>query len=148
MASPRSVRFDDDVLERLGRYVRAHPGTSTSSVANLFVDEALRSYEHSGIVFRPGPTGRRAALASGPDVWEVIGALHALREESPSLSDNDLRDAMAEVTGLRAEQVSAALRYYVAYPEEIDERIAANEAEAAREHALWESQQTLLGRAP
>ena len=148
MASPRSVRFDDDVLERLGRYVRAHPGTSTSSVANLFVDEALRSYEHPGIVFRPGPTGRRAALAGGPDVWEVIGALHALREESPSLSDSDLRDALAEVTGLRAEQVSAALRYYVAYPEEIDERIAANEAEAAREHALWESQQTLLGRAP
>jgi uncharacterized protein (DUF433 family) len=145
MAVPRSVRFDDDVLDRLGRYVQAHPGTSTSSVANLFVDEALRSYEHSVIVFRPGPTGRRAALAAGPDVWEVIGALKALREETPSLADDDLRDALAEVTGLSADQVNAALRYYVAYPDEIDERIAANEAAAAREHALWESQQALLG---
>jgi hypothetical protein len=147
MSSPRSVRFDDDVLDRLGRYVRDHPGTSTSSVANLFVDEALRSYEHPGVVFRPGPTGRRAALAGGPDVWEVIGALHALRHDSPALVDDDLRSALVEVTGLRGEQVAAALRYYVAYPEEIDERIAANEAEAAREHARWELQQALLGRA-
>jgi hypothetical protein len=146
MASPRSVRFDEDVLDRLGRYVQAHPGTSTSSVANLFVDEALRSYEHPGIMFRPGPTGRRAALAGGPDVWEVIGALKALREENPSLADEELRDALGQVTGLSPGQVSVALRYYVAYPAEIDERIAANEAEAVREHALWESQQALLGR--
>lgn len=146
MTSPRSVRFDDEVLERLGRYVRAHPGTSTSSVANIFVDEALRSEEHPGIVFRSGPTGRRAAIASGPDVWEVISAFHALRQESPSLGDDDLRDALAEATGLSTEQVSAAIRYYAAYPREIDERIAANEAEAAREHELWEGQQALLGR--
>ncbi len=31
--------------------------------------------EHPGIVFRDGPTGRRAALAGGPDVWEVIATL-------------------------------------------------------------------------
>jgi hypothetical protein len=80
-------------------------------------------------------------------VWEVIGALHALRHDSPALVDDDLRSALVEVTGLRGEQVAAALRYYVAYPEEIDERIAANEAEAAREHARWELQQALLGRA-
>lgn len=116
-------------------------------MTNLFVDEALRSYEHPGIAFRPGPTGRRAALAGGPDVWEVIGALKALREESPSLVDEELRDAMAEVTGLRAEQVANALRYYAAYPGEIDERIAANEAEADREHGLWETQRALFGRA-
>lgn len=139
------MRFDDDVLERLGRYVQAHPGTSTSSVANLFVDEALRSYEHPGVVFRPGPTGRRAALAGGPDVWEVIGALKALREENPSLADDELRDALTEVTGLSTDHVNAALRYYVGYPDEIDQRIAANEAEATREHALWVSQQNLLG---
>jgi hypothetical protein len=75
----------------------------------------------------------------------VIGALQALREETPSLADYELRDALAEVAGLSTNQVSVALRYYVAYPNEIDERIAANEAAAAREHALWESQQSLLG---
>lgn len=142
---PRNVRFDDGVLDRLGRYVRAHPGTSASSVTNLFVDEALRSEEHPGIIFRAGPTGRRAALAGGPDVWEVIGALTASRDEPPSPGEEDLRETLAEVTGLSAAQVGAALRYYAAYPAEVDERIAANEAEAAREHQLWEAQQRLLG---
>lgn len=147
MAKPRSVRFDDAVLERLQRYVQAHPGTSTSSVTNLFVDEALRSYEHPGIVFRPGPTGRRATLADGPDVWEVIGALKAIQAETPTLAGEPLRDTLVEVTGLSTPQVIAALRYYAAYPAEIDERIAANEAEAAREYALWQSQQAMLGHA-
>jgi hypothetical protein len=41
---------------------------SLSSAANRLVDEALRMNEHPGIVFRAGPTGRRAALAAGPGV--------------------------------------------------------------------------------
>jgi len=43
-------------------------------VARL-VDEGMRMEDHPGIGFRDGPTGRRAGLASGPDVWEVIVAL-------------------------------------------------------------------------
>ena len=31
--------------------------------------------EHPGIVFRDGPTRRRAAVAGGPDVWEIIRAV-------------------------------------------------------------------------
>ncbi len=31
--------------------------------------------EHLGIAFRDGPSGRRAALAGGPDVWEAIVTL-------------------------------------------------------------------------
>lgn len=147
MTHPRSVRFDDNVLDRLGRYVQAHPGSSTSSVTNLFVDEALRAYEHPGVVFRPGPTGRRAALAGGPDVWEVIAALHALRAEHPATVDDDLREALAEATGVATDQVRCALRYYAAYPDEVDQRIAANEAEAEREYTLWQAQRAILGRA-
>jgi hypothetical protein len=66
------VRFDVTVAERLASFVAANPGMSLSSAANRLVDEALRMSEHPGIVFRPGPTGRRAALAAGPDAWEVV----------------------------------------------------------------------------
>jgi hypothetical protein len=138
------VRFDNEVLDRLDRYVRDHPGTSSSSVANMFIDESLRSYEHPGTVFRPGPTGRRAALAGGPDVWEVIAALHAIRAESPRLDGDGLLDELATVTGLSREPLTTALRYYAAYPEEIDERIAANHEAAEREEKLWRSEQALL----
>lgn len=144
MTSPRSVRFEDGVLSRLDRYVKDHPGSSSSSVANMFIDEALRAYEHPGIVFRPGPTGRRAALSDGPDVWETIGALQAIRAESPELDGGRLLTELGTVTGLSAPQLAVVLRYYAAYPDEIDERIAHNAEVADREEKLWAAQQSLL----
>src|SRR2546425_683432 len=120
MTSPRSVRFDEAVLARLDRYVKAHPGTSSSSVANMFIDEALRAVEHPGVIFRPGPTGRRAALASGPDVWEIVSALRAIQAESPRLEGGALLSELAAATGLSADRLRIALRYYAAYPEDID----------------------------
>jgi hypothetical protein len=144
MSAPRSVRFDEGVLSRLDRYVREHPGTSSSSVANMFIDESLRAYEHPGIVFRPGPTGRRAALSGGPDIWEVVTALNAIRHEAPDLDGETLTGELATVTGLTRKQVTIALRYYAAYPDEIDERIASNKDVAEREEQLWTAQQNLL----
>jgi hypothetical protein len=47
--------------------------------------------DHPGIVFRDGPTGRRAGLAAGPDVWEVVSALR-----STGLEGNDGMQAAAE----------------------------------------------------
>jgi hypothetical protein len=146
MTAPRSVRFDEGVLSRLDKYVKEHPGSSSSSVANMFIDESLRAYEHPGIVFRPGPTGRRAALAGGPDVWEVIAALNAFREEGPDLEGDALIGELVTVTGLSPDRVGVALRYYAAYPEEVDERIASNADVAEREEQLWAAQQALLGR--
>lgn len=59
------------VGERLTSYVASYPGWSGSSIANRFVDEALRMEGHPGVIFRDGPTGRRAVLIGGPDVREV-----------------------------------------------------------------------------
>ncbi|MER7002394.1 hypothetical protein ABT297_05015 [Dactylosporangium sp. NPDC000555] len=146
MTTPRSVRFEEGVLSRLDRYVKEHPGSSSSSVANMFIDESLRVYEHPGVMFRPGPTGRRAALSGGPDVWEVIAALNAIRDENPGLDGDLLAEEVATVTGLSASRVVVALRYYVAYPDEIDDRIASNRDVAEREEQLWAAQQNLLRR--
>jgi hypothetical protein len=56
------VRFDVAVAERVASFVAANSGMPQSSAANRLVDEALRMSEHPGIVFRPGPTGRRAGF--------------------------------------------------------------------------------------
>jgi hypothetical protein len=101
------------------------------------VDEALRAEEHPGIVFRPGPTGRRAGLVTGPDVWEVIGALQAVRAEDSDLADEALIAAVAEGTGLSPRVVRIAIRYYAAYPAEVEERIAANHEAAREAEAAW-----------
>jgi len=92
-------------------------------------------------VFRPGPTGWRAGLLGGPDIWEVIGASHAVQLRDPGLSGESLVEAIAEATGLGRAQVRAAVRYYMAHPAEIEERIAANEETARVAEAAWQAGQ-------
>src|SRR5919109_172822 len=130
MATPRSVRFDPDVLERLNAYVKAHPGLSVSTLTNRFVDEALRMEAHPGIFFREGPAGRRAVLVGGPDVWEVIRAVKSVRANEPGLSADEVVELVAQDSGVPARLLRVAIDYWAAYPDEIDEWIkAADEAE-------------------
>src|SRR5471030_2746562 len=94
------VRFDTAVAERLSSFAAANPGLSLSSAANRLVDEALRMTEHPGIIFRPGPTGRRAALYGGPDIWEVIRAIKSARAAESGLHDDDLLGLVSGNTGI------------------------------------------------
>ena len=91
------VRFDPPVADRLASFVAANPGMSLSSATNRLVDEALRMAEHPGVIFRSGPTGRRAALAGGPDVWEVIRAIKSAHAAEPGLHDDDLLSLVSPV---------------------------------------------------
>lgn len=136
--SPLSIRFDQLLLERLRRRASAQE-TTPSGLAQRLVDEGLRSQEHPGIVFRDGPSGRRAALAAGPDVWEVVAALRysAARGEAAVT-------ATAEEMGLTVGQVQTALDYYGSYPREIDEQVAENERAAEEAYAAWQARQRLL----
>src|ERR1700683_4534571 len=105
------VRFDPAVAERLASFVAANPGMSLSSAANRLVDEALRMREHPGIMFRPGPTGRRAGLAGGPDVWEIVRAIRSGHASEPNLPEDDLLSMVAENTGLPVRFIRIAGRY-------------------------------------
>ena len=140
------VRFDPLVADRLVSFVAANPGMSLSSAANRLVDEALRTTEHPGIVFRPGPTGRRAALSGGPDVWEVIRAVRSTHAAEPGLRDADLLSLVSENSGIALPVLSTAVRYWASYPEEIDAEIAAADAaEQAAEQAWLRERQLLAG---
>jgi hypothetical protein len=138
------VRFDTTVAERLSSFVAANPGMSLSSAANRLVDEALRTSEHPGIVFRLGPTGRRAGLISGPDVWEAVRAIKSARAAERGLAEDDLLTLIAGNTGIPVRLIRAAVRYWASYPAEIDAEIAA--ADAAEEHAenAWQRERRLL----
>ena len=112
MATPRSVRFDDSVVERLASYVSRHPGLTASSVAARLVDEGLRMEEHPGVMFRDGPMGRRATLVGGPDVWEVIRALRSARSAEPALAQPELLDLVADTTGVAPRLLRVAVGYW------------------------------------
>jgi hypothetical protein len=103
------------------------------------VDEGLRAQEHPGIAFRDGPSGRRAALVAGPDVWEVVAGLRHSTERGEAVVT-----ATADEMGLSVAQVKTALDYDGSYPDEIDEQVAENERAADEAHAAWQAQQRLL----
>src|SRR5438309_587848 len=77
-----SARLDAGVDRRLAdRSARGRE--NKSQLAERYIDEGMRMDDHPGIVFRDGPAGRRAALAVGPDVWEVMSVvqnMHATGE--------------------------------------------------------------------
>jgi hypothetical protein len=58
--------------------------------------------EHLEIVFRTGPTGRRAGLVDGPDVWEIVRAVRCARDAEPCLDDVALLALVAHNTGVPA----------------------------------------------
>jgi hypothetical protein len=117
---------------------------SLSSAANRLVDEALRMSEHPGIMFRAGPTGRRASLATGPDVWEVVRAIKSARTSEPDLTEEGVLALVEKNTGVPARLLRIAIRYWASYPDEIDSEIAAAQvAEDAAEHA-WQREHDLL----
>ena len=72
--STTSVRLDDELRQRLADEAAAE-GTTITELIERFAREGLASAAHPGIVFKPGRSGRRAALAGGPDVWEIAAAL-------------------------------------------------------------------------
>jgi len=117
-AASRSVRFRPWVKDQIDRMAKRNR-RGFSEVAQDLIEEALRMRLYPGIYFADEPAGRDAKVAgTGLAVWEVIRDYLAekrdvkrLRRSLPRLSDA---------------QVTAALRYYEAWPDEIDELISDN----------------------
>jgi sarcosine oxidase gamma subunit len=139
MTTPLSIRFDPAVLARLRRSAAAETGSNTSALAQRFIDEGLRMADHPSIVFKSGPSGRRAALAYGPDVWEIVKFLREIDERgSAALA------AAAEVFAVDVSRVSTAVSYYGDYRDEIDAEIEAAEEASVRAERAWRVQQQLI----
>jgi hypothetical protein len=138
MATPLSIRFEDNLLARLRRRAGV-TASSTSSLAQRLIDEGLRMADHPGVIFKDGPTGRRAALISGPDVWEIIKFLREIDERGPAALD-----AAADGLALEQGRVSAAVSYYADFPEEIDAEIADADEASERAERAWRLQRRLI----
>jgi hypothetical protein len=127
-----SIRIDAETKRELEREA-ARRGTPKTTLAESLLKEAIRMASHPGITFRDGPAGRRAGVAGGPDVWEVVEVWN----------DNDRNSAAtAEVLDLPRGLVDSAVGYYVDTPDEIDTWIERNRAQAADAEATWRRRQT------
>lgn len=138
MSHPTSFRLPDALLEQLDEEAGA-TGTSVSSLVTTLLNEGINTRRFPGIIYRDGPTGRRAGLVAGPDVWEVVRAV----KDSTGQGEKRLR-AAAEASGLAVSQVRLAVDFYAAHPAEVDERIALDEREAVRVRRLITERERLL----
>ncbi len=105
-------------------------GETLSDRLRRYAEEGTRHEEHPLVTFRDGPTGRRAGLLGGPDVWEVAMWVEDLAAES------DPAATLVEESSLTRSQVDAALRYRAAHPEEIDAHIELHRRETVAAEAL------------
>jgi len=122
-----SVRLGDALAGRLRLQAQA-AGETVSDRLRRYAEEGARHDEHPLVVFRDGPTGRRAGLVGGPDVWEV--AMWAA-DLAGGVPEAEVARALSEEAGLALPLVEAALHYAAAYPEEVGARIALHRAETA-----------------
>ncbi len=124
MSENVSVRLEDSLAQRLRLRARA-AGETLSDRLRRYAEEGVRRDEHPLITFRDGPTGRRAGLVGGPDVWEVVMWVEELSGEGDPIA------VLVEESTLTRPQIDAALRYRAAYPDEIDARIDLHRQETA-----------------
>lgn len=118
--------------------ISKQPDVTAEHAARL-IEEGLRMEAHPGIIFKEGPTGRRPAIANGPDVWEIIKFISEAEDRGAAALET-----AAEIFNLDPGQVNAAVSYYGDYKEEIDDWISrANEASEHAEKA-WLAQQELM----
>jgi len=138
MARPTSFRLPEDLLEQLDQ----EAGTSGTSVASLvatLLNEGINTRRFPGVIYRDGPTGRRAGLVAGPDIWEIVRAVR----DSKGRGEKRLR-TVADATGVPLSQVRLAVDFYAAHPAEIDQRIEADNQAAERIRELINRREHLL----
>ena len=137
MSQPVSLRLPASTVERLGGQA-ARVQLAPRTLAQRYVEEGLRMDEHPLVRFVDGPAGRRARLVgTGSDVWEVIATVKD--------NDGDIAET-AEHLHLPLGLVQAAVAYYGAFVDEIDDWINRNEHEATQAHNAWLAGQAALQR--
>lgn len=119
-STARGIRLPSALEEAVQREADLR-GSTWSALTTELLDEALRQRRAPGVAFVDGATGRRAVVAgTALEVWEVVAAWKD--------ADEDLARTAEAFPWLSELQVRAAIGYYVLYPDEVDRRLAREEA--------------------
>jgi uncharacterized protein (DUF433 family) len=114
-----SMRLPVESGQRLKRMANRHGWTPSDASAHL-VEEGLRRSEFAFIDFRDSMAGRQACIqGSTLAVWEVVLLLRSYKNNAA---------AVAKHLNWPEAKVRAAMNYAHAFPREIDEALAENDA--------------------
>jgi uncharacterized protein (DUF433 family) len=135
MARTRTFRLPDELLASLKQRARDR-GESANALAERLLEEGLRRDAHPLIDFWDSVMGRRAmVLGTRIEVGQVVDTW---------LLSNKSVEETAEYFELPERLIAAAIQYYAAFQEEIDEWRQRSQEIADREYEAWLREQALL----
>ena len=138
MARSTSFRISDVAKTRLASRA-AREGMTATSLLDQLIIEGVDQLDYPGVTFRGPARDRRAALAAGPDVWEVVARLQELDG-----SEEQRISQLAAESELHPRLIRVSLDYAADHPDEVRERIDRNEAMAERSRRTARQRETLL----
>jgi hypothetical protein len=138
MATSTSFRISDGARTRLASGA-ARKGMTATALLDLLIVEGIDQLDYPGIIFRGPAHDRRAALAAGPDVWEVIARLQELDG-----SEEQRISLLSAESDLHPRLIRIALDYAAEHSGEIRERIGRNRAMAERSRSMSQQREALL----
>lgn len=133
-----SFRISSEARQKLSQRAR-QDGLSATELLERLILEGIDALDHPGIVHRGPPHDRRASLAAGPDVWEIIGRLRELEG-----AEEDRIAELSEETDLHPRQVRVAVDYASHHPEVVRRLIEENRQESERSQRVAEARRSLL----
>ena len=138
MAASTSFRISESAKRRLATRA-AQDGISATALVERLIVEGVEQLDFPGIVFRGPAHDRRAALAAGPDVWEVIARL---RELEGSTEERIAR--LSEESELHPRLIRLAVDYAAEHPDEIRRRMDRNDEMVERSRQAAQQREALL----
>jgi hypothetical protein len=138
VAASTSFRISDTARTRLASRAAREGMTATALLDQLIV-EGTDQRDYPGIIFRGSAHDRRAALAAGPDVWEVVARLQDLEG-----SEEHRISLLAAESDLHPRLIRLALDYAAEHANEVQELINRNRAMTERSRAMARQRESLL----
>lgn len=138
MAASTSFRISDTTKARLASRA-AREGTTATALLGQLIVEGIDQLDYPGIIFRGPAHDRRAALAAGPDVWEVVARLQELDG-----SEEQRISLLSAESDLHPRLIRIALDYAADHADEVRARIDRNRAIAERSRRTSQKREALL----
>jgi hypothetical protein len=138
VAASTSFRISDTARARLASRA-AREGTTATALLDQLIIEGIEQLDYPGIIFRGPAHDRRAGLAGGPDVWEVVARLQELEG-----SEEQRIGLLAAESDLHPRLIRIALDYAAEHADEVRERIGRNRGMAERSQRMAQQRESLL----
>ncbi len=138
MAASTSFRISDATKARLASRAAREGMTATALLGQLII-EGIDQLDYPGIIFRGPAHDRRAALAAGPDAWEIVARLQELNG-----SEEQRISLLSAESDLHPRLIRIALDYAADHADEVQTRIDRNRAMAEQSRRTSEQREALL----